>query len=114
MVTLTLNISIGDNKLSYYTANGAISADIDEIDVGAGYTTNAYDDFVNAAGKSTFKVDTYSTVQRYTDGDTVTATMPSGNEPTEAGQYQKLAIRVLFSSKAIMGTDYVYEWKPVE
>ena len=114
VVTLTLNISIGDNKLSYYSANGVISADIDEIDVGAGFTTNAYDDFVNAAGKSTFKVDTYKTVQRYTDGDTVTATMPSGNEPTEAGQYQKLAIRVFFSSGAIMGTDYIYEWKPVE
>ena len=50
----------------------------------------------------------------HTDGDTVTATMPSGNEPTDAGEYQKLAIRVLFSSGAIMGTDYVYEWKPVE
>lgn len=114
VVTLTLNISIGDNKLSYYTANGAISADIDNADVGAGYTTNAYDDFVNAAGKSTFKVDTYKTVQRYTDGDTVTATMPSGNEPTEPGVYQKIAIRVLFSTSAIMGTDYVYEWKPVD
>ena len=114
VVSLTLNISIGDHLLSYYTANGAISADIDEFDVAAGGTTNAYDDFVNANKKSTFTVDTYKTVQRYSDGDTVTATMPTGSEPTEPNVYQKIAIRVSFSSSAIMGANYIYEWKPIE
>lgn len=114
VVSLNLNISIGDHLLSYYTANGAISADIDEFDVAAGGTTNAYDDFVNANNKSTFTVDTYKTVQRYSDGDTVTATMPTGSEPTEPNVYQKIAIRVSFSSSAIMGANYIYEWKPIE
>ncbi|HCT63653.1 MAG TPA: hypothetical protein DIC19_06090 [Erysipelotrichaceae bacterium] len=114
VVSLSLNISIGDHLLSYFTANGAISADIDAFDVAAGGTTNAYDDFVNAINKSTFTVDTYETVQRYSDGDTVTATMPTGSEPTEPNTYQKIAIRVSFSSSAIMGANYIYEWKPVE
>lgn len=114
VVSLTLNISIGDNKLSYFTANGAISADIDEFDIAAGMTTNAYEDFMNTDKKSSFTVDTYKTVQRTSDGGTVTATMPSGSEPEEPGKYQKIAIRVQFSSSAIMGTNYVYEWKPVE
>jgi len=82
---------------------------IDEYDVEPGYTTNNYDDFVNKDGKSSFTVDTYKTVLRYSDGDTVTATMPSGNEEGD-----KIAIRVQFSSSAIMGTNFIYEWRPVE
>ncbi len=109
VVTLSLSIEVAEDNLSYYTANGAISADIDEYDVEPGYTTNNYDDFVNKDGKSSFTVDTYKTVLRYSDGDTVTATMPSGNEDGD-----KIAIRVQFSSSAVMGTNYIYEWRPVE
>lgn len=114
VITLTLSIEVAEDNLSYYTANGSISADIDAFDMEAGYTSNAYDDFVNKDGKSNFTVDTYHTRQIYSAGDTVTATMPSGSEPSEAGKYQKIAIRVQFSSSAIMGTNFIYEWKPVE
>lgn len=109
MVSITLNISVSADNLSYYTANGNISADIDEWDVEPGMTTNRYDDFVNKDKKSSFKVDTYKTVQITSAGDTVSATMPNGSNEGD-----KIAIRVSFSSGAIMGTNYIYEWKKVE
>ena len=109
VITLTLSIEVAEDNLSYFTTNGAISADIDAFDVAPGYSTNAYDDFVNKDGKSTFIVDTYKTRLITSTSDTVTATMPNGNEEGE-----KLAIRVQFSSSAIMGTNYIYEWKAVE
>ena len=86
-----------------------IYADIDEWDMTPGLTTNAYEDFVNKDGKSSLKVDTYKTVQVYSASDTLTAKMPNGQNEGD-----KLAIRVIFYAGPSMGTNYVYEWKPVE
>lgn len=108
LVSLTLNLSIGSDNLSYFTADGAISADIDNWDVAPGFSTNAYEDFVNKDNKSSFIVSTYKTIQLTTISETVTATMPNG-----ANEGDKIAIRVSFNSSAIMGTHYIYEWKPV-
>ena len=111
VVSLSLSISISKHMLSYYSANGYISADIDEFDMEPVYTTNRYEDFVNKDKRSTFKVDTYSTVQVYSNGDTVTARMPVGDKPNEKGEFDKIAIRVVFSQG--MGVNYIYEWRPV-
>lgn len=108
-VSLTLNLSIGSDNLSYFTANGAISADIDGWDVAPGFATNAYEDFVNKDNKSSFIVNTYKTIQITTISESVSATMPNG-----ANEGDKIAIRVSFNSSAIMGTNYIYAWKPVE
>lgn len=108
-VSLNLNLSIGSANLSYFDANGAISADIDVWDVAPGFSTNAYEDFVNKDNKSSFIVNTYKTIQITTISETVTATMPNG-----ANEGDKIAIRVSFSSSAIMGTNYIYEWKVVK
>ena len=109
IVSLDLSISVAEDNLSYYTANGSIYADIDEWDMTPGLTTNAYEDFVNKDGKSSLKVDTYKTVQVYSASDTLTAKMPNGQNEGD-----KLAIRVIFYAGPSMGTNYVYEWKPVE
>lgn len=109
LVSLDLSISIAEDNLSYYTANGSIYADIDEWDMTPGLTTNAYEDFVNKEGKSSLKVDTYSTVQIYSASDTLTAKMPNGSKEGD-----KIAIRVIFYAGPSIGTNYVYEWKPIE
>jgi len=108
-VSLTLNLSIGQDNLSYFTANGAISADIDGWDVAPGFATNAYEDFVNMDNKSSFIVNTYKTIQITSISESVSATMPNGSNEGD-----KIAIRVSFNSSAIMGTNYIYEWKPIE
>lgn len=109
MISLDLSISVTEDNLSYYSTSGTISADIDEWDMTPGSTTNKYDDFVNKDGKSSFKVDTYSTVQIYSTNDTVSAKMPNGNNVGD-----KIAIRVIFYAGPGIGTNYIYEWKPIE
>ncbi len=107
-ITLDFELSFSNHDLSYFTGNATTSADFDDPEIGIGYVTGTNIDFVNKDGKSSFKIDTYPTVQVYSISDTVTAVAPTGREVGD-----KIAIRTAFNGYA-QGTAYVYVWTRIE
>lgn len=107
IITLSLNLSFGSQKLSYYTDKASVSADFDKWDTLPGFVTAGAIPFENKDGKSTFTIDTYKTVKVYSVSETLTASAPTG---TKKGD--KIALRTCFNGEK-QGTCYIYEWKQV-
>lgn len=107
-VTLSLELSFGSQKLSYFSDNASASADFDKWDVEPGYVTDGAILFKNRDGKTSFTIDTYETVKVYSVSETLTAEAPFGST---AGD--KIALRTTFNGIA-QGTCYIYEWKQVD
>lgn len=111
-ITLSVKLSFGDQLLSYYTDKASASADFDKWDVEPGDTTGASIPFISKDGKSSFKIDTYKTVNVYSVSDTLTAKAPTG-----AKEGDKISLRTTFNGVK-QGTCYIYEWsstkKPME
>ena len=105
IITLNLSLSFTAQNLSYFTSNASISANFDKWDTQPGFSTGANKSFVNSAGKSSFKIDTYKTVKVYSVNETVTAAAPTG------ANGNRIALRTIFFPGARMGTSYIYEWK---
>lgn len=112
-VTLSLKLNFGKQLLSYYTDNASASADFDKWDVTPEFVTGASVPFKNKDGKSSFKIDTYKTVNVYSVNDTLTAKAPTG-----AKEGDKIALRTTFYNHVSLGTCYIYEWsstkKPID
>lgn len=112
-VTLSLKLNFGKQLLSYYTDNASASADFDKWDVTPEFVTGASVPFKNKDGKSSFKIDTYKTVNVYSVSDTLTAKAPTG-----AKEGDKIALRTTFYNHVSLGTCYIYEWsstkKPID
>ncbi len=106
-ITLSLSLSFGSQKLSFYSDNAHADADFDKWDVSPGSVTAGSIRFANKDGKTSFKIDTYHTVKVYSINETVTAVAPMGSK---AGD--KIALRTCFNGIA-QGTCYIYEWKQV-
>jgi len=111
-VTLSLKLSFGKQLLSYYTDKASAGADFDKWDVTPGDVTGASVPFKNKDGKSSFKIDTYKTVNVYSVSDTLTAKAPAG-----AKEGDKIALRTTFNGVK-QGTCYIYVWsstqKPID
>ena len=107
IITLSLNLSFGSQKLSYYTDKASASADFDKWDVEPGFITAGAIRFKNKDGKDSFTIDTYKTVKVYSVSETVTAVAPTGSKSGD-----KIALRTTFSGSQ-QGTCYIYEWKQV-
>ena len=112
-VTLSLKLDFGSQLLSYYTDNATASADFDKWDVAPEFVTAASVPFTNKDGKSSFKIDTYKTVNVHSVSDTLSAKAPSG-----AKEGDKIALRTTFYNHVSLGTSYIYEWsstqKPID
>ena len=106
-VTLSLNLSFGSQKLSFFTDKATAGADFDKWDVEPGFVTAGAVRFKNKDGKDSFTIDTYKTVKIYSVSETVTAVAPTGGK---AGD--KIALRTTFDGRA-QGTCYIYEWKQI-
>ncbi len=105
LITLNLSLAFTAQNLSYFTGNATASADFDKWDTEPGFSSGANKSFVNSAGKSSFKIDTYKTVKVYSVKEVVTAKAPAGVRDI------RIALRTIFFPGAIMGTSYIYEWK---
>ena len=108
IITLSLELSFGSQKLSYFSDNASASADFDKWDVEPGYVTGGAVRFQNSDGKTSFFIDTYETVKVYSVSETLTAEAPTGSA---AGD--KIALRTTFNGNK-QGTCYIYEWKQVD
>ncbi len=106
-VTLSLELSFGSQKLSFFSDKASADADFDKWDVEPGFVTAGAIRFKNKDGKDSFTIDTYKTVKIYSVSETLTATAPTGSK---AGD--KIALRTTFSGSQ-QGTCYIYEWKQV-
>lgn len=107
-VTLSLELSFGSQKLSYFSDNASASADFDKWDVEPGNVTGGAIPFINKDGKASFSIDTYETVKVYSVSETVTAEAPTGSAVGD-----KIALRTMFHGSS-QGTCYIYEWKQVD
>ena len=107
-VTLSLSLSFGSQKLSFFTDKATAGADFDKWDVEPGFVTASALEFKNKDGKSSFTIDTYKTVKIYSISETLTAVAPTGSKVGD-----KIALRTTFSGSK-QGTCYIYEWKQVE
>ena len=104
-VTLSLKLSFGSQKLSYYTDKATAGADFDKWDVEPGYATSSAIEFKNKDGKTSFTIDTYKTVKVYSVNETLTAEAPTGSKEGD-----KIALRTTLSGVK-QGTCYIYKWK---
>ena len=105
VITLNLSLSFGAQNLSYFTSNASASVDFDKPETKPGFSTGANRGFVNSAGKSSFKIDTYKTVKVYSIDEKVSATVPTGVKDS------RIALRTIFFPGVKMGTSYIYQWK---
>lgn len=104
-VSITLSFSVAANGLSYYTFGGSAGANFDEPDLKPSLLTRNAIRFVNKDGQHHFAIDAkneYASIN-----ETLTAQLKSGKEG------QRLALRTNFFMGVPMGTNYIYEWKPV-
>lgn len=110
-VSLSLSLSFTENTLSFFDGRVSAVANFDKWDLEPIEGTRNSIDFSTADGKSYFEI--YSSV-KYSEknilsvGETITAVAPAGYE---AGD--RIAIRTLYRSSVSMGTNYVYEWRPI-
>lgn len=111
-VTVSMKLVFGSQMLSYYSDKATAGADFDKWDVAPGDITGANIPFKNKDGKSSFKIDTYKTVQVYSVSETLTAKAPTG-----AKEGDKIALRTTFNGVK-QGTCYIYVWsstqKPID
>jgi len=93
------------NTASHFKFSGSASANIDQHNIGPSGITGQAVRFANADGQDSFRISHDNGYPSYRE--TLIAKAPSGREG------QRIAVRTNYSMNVAMGTNYVYEWKPI-
>lgn len=104
-VSINLSFTATKNDVVKLLFGAAAGADFDGWDLKPGSATGGRILFVNAEGEHHFTIQAQTGPQSY--NETLTATLGSGHEGG------RIALRTHLYQGASMGTNYVYEWKPV-
>ncbi len=103
-VSLKLSFAATENSVVKLSFSAAASADFDQWDVGPGGKTGGAIEFVNSDNEHIFYV-TSANSESY--DEILTAGLGAGRENS------RIALRLKLFMGVSMGTNYVYEWKPV-
>lgn len=103
-VSLKFTFAPSENSVVKLAFSSSAGASFDQWDVPPGGATGSAITFKNADGEDGFKI-TAQNSESY--DETITATLGSGNENS------RIALKLGFYMGVSMGTNYVYEWKPV-